>query len=475
MKNRNLIFISGIMLVLMFLGFSFVLYNNLKSDIIRNEHARIEKEMPYLMKFIDSGINYVLHCGIDDCCAKRVDLNHNVADSCLIRDFMIDNHFTILLSDTSIIVKQDMECMCLPLDYFYNKISLINADHVKYVILGYGSHADLPPDISRRIEIFNKLGYEYGYFETGEYLVNYRNSFNDYSNGFILVVIKPIAVVLKQFNDFAVLLFVLVFVMIALIGIFLIFYIDANARLIKREEKTKRERELLRINQLIGIERLSESIIHNINNPLTSAKGFLQLLLNDEPEIAVKYRIKNILSNLDQINAQASAVLNKTRRDLSEEKLRFSLNKLIADELDFHKNLMTQFNITLITSLNPEIPMIMGIFSDYTTIFDNLIDNAVDAMYDSENRVLTVKTEVDDKFIYVKVEDTGKGIDEHIRNSIFDLYFTTKPLSRNEKNEPVGTGIGLYSVKQAIERNNLNIHIDSVMGKGTVFTISIPL
>lgn len=475
MKNKYSIIISGIVLVLMFLIFSLVLYNNLKNDIIRNEHARLELEMPFLMKLVNSGIDYAVHCGSELHSMSNSDVCRHVLGDYIADDFLECREYSIVMKDSLVIVKKDTNIIVIPDTLFAAKTPLTDVEHVHYCILGFADTTTVPEDVRERLDFYKKLGYEYGYFETKDYLVNYRDSYQDYEYGFTFVAMKSKSVVMKQFNDFASLMFILVIVMIILIGIFLVFYTDANARLIKREENTKRERELMRINHLIGIERLSESIIHNINNPLTSAKGFLQLLLMEQPETAKNYRIKKILDNIEQVRHQTNAILSKTRRDMSEEKIEFSINDMLHEALDFHRNMITQYGIELKTDFDENIESVNGIFSDYSNIFDNLIDNAIDAMYSSERKILTVRTHKDENFIFVNVEDTGTGISEDVRDSIFDVYFTTKPLKRTSGNEPIGTGIGLYSVKRSAERNKLNIHVDSTPGKGTIFTVSIPV
>ncbi len=117
-----------------------------------------------------------------------------------------------------------------------------------------------------------------------------------------------------------------------------------------------------------------------------------------------------------------------------------------------------------------------GIYSDFSQIFSNIIKNAIDAMCQTERKILTVKTEKDDGFAVVEIGDTGVGIPDDILPKIWDIFFTTKPTIYARKgDEPVGTGIGLATVKRLLEKYGATVEVKTKVGEGTSFILKFPL
>ena len=111
------------------------------------------------------------------------------------------------------------------------------------------------------------------------------------------------------------------------------------------------------------------------------------------------------------------------------------------------------------------LPPTAGSASELREVFTNLINNALDAMPKGGN--LTIKTTKENKHITVTIEDTGVGISENIRNKIFDPFFTTKGVQ--------STGLGMSISYGIINRHKGTISVESSVGKGTKFTINIPI
>jgi two-component system NtrC family sensor kinase len=96
----------------------------------------------------------------------------------------------------------------------------------------------------------------------------------------------------------------------------------------------------------------------------------------------------------------------------------------------------------------------------------NLFKNAKEAM--PRGGTLTVRTEKEDKKVLIRIQDTGAGIPEEIRNRIFEAFFTTKQKVK-------GVGLGLSVCYGIIKDHGGEIRVDSKEGKGTTFTISLPI
>ncbi|MBM3372298.1 MAG: GHKL domain-containing protein [Betaproteobacteria bacterium] len=106
--------------------------------------------------------------------------------------------------------------------------------------------------------------------------------------------------------------------------------------------------------------------------------------------------------------------------------------------------------------------------SQLNQVFLNLINNAAQAT-DATGGEITLRTRtVDDGHVAVEIADNGKGIPPEIMSKIFDPFFTTKPVGK-------GTGLGLSISYEIVEQHGGRISVDSTVGKGTTFTIVLPL
>jgi len=112
------------------------------------------------------------------------------------------------------------------------------------------------------------------------------------------------------------------------------------------------------------------------------------------------------------------------------------------------------------------IPEIYCYPNELNQVFMNLLMNAIQAIRDrGEDRI---KTYSDDKSVFIKISDTGSGIEPENLEKIFDPGFTT-----NDAN--IGTGLGLSISYNIIKKHNGQIAVESKVGEGTIFTISLPV
>jgi signal transduction histidine kinase len=112
------------------------------------------------------------------------------------------------------------------------------------------------------------------------------------------------------------------------------------------------------------------------------------------------------------------------------------------------------------------VPMVLGNEGELIQVFTSIIVNALDAMEDKGT--LAFATEIAGNIVFVKICDTGPGISPGLINRIFDPFFTTK-------SEKGGTGLGLSIVDKIIKENNGGIDVTSEEGRGTTFTITLPI
>jgi two-component system sensor histidine kinase HydH len=120
-------------------------------------------------------------------------------------------------------------------------------------------------------------------------------------------------------------------------------------------------------------------------------------------------------------------------------------------------------NIEIIETYEDETRVVEGDQDKLTQLFLNLFLNSIQAM--ENGGTLSIATEQSGEGLTVIITDSGHGIDDGIREKIFDPYFTTK----ND-----GTGLGLSLSAKIIEDHQGSIKIDSILGKGTIITITLP-
>ncbi len=132
---------------------------------------------------------------------------------------------------------------------------------------------------------------------------------------------------------------------------------------------------------------------------------------------------------------------------------------------------MTKGNVTIVKELNAEMPEIMCFPGKLNQVFMNIISNAVAATdmpgRSVTDRVIEVKSSVQEKSVRVEISDNGCGIPSEIKDKIFDPFFTTKGVGE-------GTGLGLSIVMGIVEEHSGQIEVVSEVGNGTKFIIHLP-
>jgi len=236
------------------------------------------------------------------------------------------------------------------------------------------------------------------------------------------------------------------------------------------------EMELLQEHKLAAIGQLAAGIAHNLNTPISVIQGVAELIRLQRPEIS---EIDKILRQTARMTDLINSILGKSRREQDNALIDLDLNQMILDELEFfNANLFFKHNIKREIHLAETLPKIKAVYSDFSQAFDSIIQNAIDAVYDAEEKKISVSTEVEGNDILIKISDSGSGIKEEDRQKIFDPFFTTKPMSTPNNRDPYaprGTGLGLSQAYTLLNPYRVKIELDSVSGRGTTFTLRIPV
>ena len=240
-----------------------------------------------------------------------------------------------------------------------------------------------------------------------------------------------------------------------------------------RDKMKKKFENHIKREKMAAVGKLLTGIVHNLNNPLTTISGYTELLQRKYPE---NEALKKISIQISRMNEIIDNMMYKTSQGQNRGKKAININRLLTEELKFlEADLNFKHNIEKVVDLNPSLPEIIAEYNDLSQSFLNVIENSVDAMYRSKVKRLTITTVLNNGSIMVKFGDTGDGIKEEDIPRLFDPFFTTKPLKGEEEGKPTGTGLGLYSCYQLLQPYGANFEIKSKVGKGTDFSILLPI
>jgi signal transduction histidine kinase len=224
-------------------------------------------------------------------------------------------------------------------------------------------------------------------------------------------------------------------------------------------------------NRLMTLEALAASISHEVRQPLTAIVGSGSALLRylkgtpPKPDKAL-----SIAEGMIAAGRRASQILDDIRNLFGTAELRESpidMNDLAVKALHASDSELKSHNVTTRIELASQLPAIMGHNGQLQEVIVNLIQNAVDAMdsTDTDRRILQVRTEHNGDAVSVEIEDTGPGIDPKKSDSIFDVFFTTKPH---------GMGLGLAICRMIVERHEGRLVVSSANPHGAIFRIMLP-
>lgn len=247
-------------------------------------------------------------------------------------------------------------------------------------------------------------------------------------------------------------------------------------------ERKKMEQQLFQSEKLRSLGELAGGVAHDFNNVLAAILGRAQLLEanieRSKGELEKSGSILDLRRGLEVIEkaamdgAETVHRIQEFSRTSDDEKLftNVDLNGIIDDALEFTRVRWKGdaeskgIKITIKKEFS-DLSQTSGSASGLREVFVNLINNSLDAM--PEGGEIRIRTLMEDSNVVVEFEDTGMGIPKSIRDRIFDPFFTTKG--------PQSTGLGMSVSYGIINRHRGTISVDSLRGKGTTFTIGLPV
>lgn len=223
------------------------------------------------------------------------------------------------------------------------------------------------------------------------------------------------------------------------------------------------QEKLIRSERLAAVGELASGVGHELRNPLNVIRNcayLLNMALSEKGDEEALKTLKVLDKQVDIANKIVTDLLDFTRiRPPSQSKV--ELDNLIQESLSW---LEIPETITVNAHFNGNSLQVRTDAEQISRVFSNIIANAIQAM--NGKGELKIDTGAGDSCIWTSFTDTGCGIPEENLEKIFEPLFTTKPK---------GIGLGLAISKRLVEQNGGKIEVNSQVGKGTTFTVKLPL
>lgn len=231
----------------------------------------------------------------------------------------------------------------------------------------------------------------------------------------------------------------------------------------KSEQLERAQAEIVQSEKLATIGYLSAGMAHEIRNPLNSISLFVQLIkgsLDDPEKLGFVEKIQKEIARIDTLLRDLLSATKRPRFEISEVLIGETLERALESFLPRAE----KQGVTVLRDYRKIPPAIKADPTEIEQIFTNLLVNALDEM--PSGGTLGVSLDHDQTNTLIRVSDTGGGIPHDKFSSIFDPFFTTKSS---------GSGLGLSVVLRIVRTYHGRISVESDEGKGSVFTVSLPL
>jgi PAS domain S-box len=225
-------------------------------------------------------------------------------------------------------------------------------------------------------------------------------------------------------------------------------------------ERKKNEKKVINSEKLYIAGQLAAGIAHEIRNPLTSLKGFLQLISTGRSAGKNYYDIMK--ADLGRIESVISELLMLSKPQIYEL-TRQDVRAMVADSLTLLKSKAVMSGISVVTSFEDRPLWINCVEVQIRQVFTNIMKNGIEAMPEGGSLRVACTLEADE--VIVRIADDGPGLGEEQLSKIGQPFYTTKDK---------GTGLGLMVAFKIVQNHKGSVKTRSELGKGTAFEIRLP-
>jgi two-component system NtrC family sensor kinase len=243
-------------------------------------------------------------------------------------------------------------------------------------------------------------------------------------------------------------------------------FVDLRERLEMERALRRTQEQLQQSEKLAAMGRLTSQVAHELNNPLYGIMNTLELL---KTEVSPQSKRRKILEMAHSETIRLSDMLRKMlsfSKPDQEERQPVDINSILDEILLLHEKQLRELDISIASDFAEGLGRVDASKNQLRQVFLNMVANARDAMPNGGS--LTVCTSDEAEMVKVEITDTGMGISEENLSKIFDSFFTTK-------DEVKGVGLGLSVCYGFIKDHGGDIKVQSQVGHGTTFKITLPV
>ena len=231
-----------------------------------------------------------------------------------------------------------------------------------------------------------------------------------------------------------------------------------------------RQELLMKAHKLKAVGTLTAGVAHELNNPINNIILTASMLQEDFKELSEDECLELVNDLVGQSERAQKIVRNLLdfARESDIDLESHSVRDIVEETLGLASNQIKLSKVKVEGEMDENVPAIYGDRQQLAEVFLNLVLNALDAMHDGGVLRIKIVNTKDRESVAVKFEDTGIGIPKQHLRDIFDPFFTSKKAAK-------GTGLGLSVSLGIVQRHGGDIRVESEVGKGTVFTVLLPV
>lgn len=292
------------------------------------------------------------------------------------------------------------------------------------------------------------------------------------TKGLVITLLTIMVVVFISFSFFN-LFGMWIYLVHIILSIFIVYYICVPFRAIQEYQiryAIQEESKLIK-----KVDKLKQNFIslmsHDLKTPVARIAGIADILrtqhqLNPD-QSALVYKITDATKELNKFITSILDLTKIESRNLTLNKEQKDINKVVESVIDQLRFDAHRKEIGIEKDLGPLYPIEIDV-TLMNRVISNLVENAI--KYSGEGTKVFVRSWDDEKWVYVEVKDTGKGIPIDDLEHIFDKFYRVK---NDESHKVKGSGLGLYLVKYFVELHEGTIEASSVVGEGTTFLVKL--
>jgi signal transduction histidine kinase/ABC-type uncharacterized transport system substrate-binding protein len=243
----------------------------------------------------------------------------------------------------------------------------------------------------------------------------------------------------------------------------------------KRSERMliQAQADLSRLSRLTALGEFTASIAHEIRQPLTvillNAKTCLRWLSGGSPDVT---EFRAALTDVVDAGQRANEIIRRNRelfKSHTVQRTPLDIKAVISDVEELARARLEAAQVTLVTSVPPDVPAVQGDRVELQQVLLNLIGNSIDAMdgAGADSRLIEISSGLaPDGNVRVSVRDTGVGLQDVDRARMFELSYTTKP---------AGSGVGLSISRSIVEAHGGQLWAEESSGRGATFSFTLPV